>query len=66
MLIAVREKIDAKCMTPFIGKMEDWKEEVQRIGGGKKSAEAIVSMYPNGQAYAQKLKPTSDTGYIYE
>jgi len=62
MLIAVLEKIDAKCMTLFIGKVEE--EETQRNGDRLKSAETVVSKYPNGQAYAQKIKPTSDTCYV--
>ena len=51
-LIAVREKIDAKCMTLIIGIVAEWKEEVQRTGDNLKSAEAAMSKYPNGQAYA--------------
>ena len=61
LLIAVLEKIDAKCMTLFIGKVEE--EETQRTGDSLKSAETVVSEYPNGQAYAQKIKPTGDTCY---
>ena len=54
-LIAVREKIDAKCMTLIIGKVEEWEEEAQRAGGSLKSAETVGSKYPNGQACAQKI-----------
>ena len=61
MLIAAREKIDAKCMTLIIGKAEGLKEGAQKTEGSKKNAEAVVSAYPNGQASAQKIKPTSDT-----
>ncbi len=60
MLIAVREKVDAKCMTLIIGKVEEQKEEAQRTGDSIKSAETVVSEYLNGQAYAQKIKPTGD------
>ena len=60
MLIAVRQKIDAKCMTLIIGKAKELKEGAQKTEGDKKNAEAVVSMYPNGQAYAQKIRPNSD------
>ena len=65
MLIAVREKIDAKYMTLFIGTMKEQKEEAQRTGDSLKSAETVMSEYPNGQTYAKKIKPTSDTCYVY-
>ena len=51
-LIAVREKIDAKCMTVLIGKAEEYKEEAQRAGDSLKSAETVLSGCLNGQAYA--------------
>jgi HD-GYP domain-containing protein (c-di-GMP phosphodiesterase class II) len=51
MLIAAGKKIDAKCMTLFIGKMEEQKEEAERNGDSKKKA-AVGSMHPNGQVYA--------------
>jgi len=42
MLIAVPEKIDAKCMTLIIGKAEGLKEGGQKTEGSNMNAEAAV------------------------
>jgi hypothetical protein len=42
MLIAVQEKIGAKCMTLIIGRAVELKEEAQTTDGGKKNVEAVL------------------------